>query len=290
MSRQGYAFIPDVTSEYNPRTLHRLDCCSITICAIFWLSFLLFGAFAVCQYVVPYFFGSAQMSWEETDKGLYRPHHFWSNRLLVIHWVGGVFLMIAGPTQLIPTLRQRYPKLHRWTGRIYIVAALCAAVAATGYTLIFRTSRYDIHEDVGNVVFGICMAVCAVQTFRYRRKVEAHRKWATRLFVTVAAAVFVRLLFGIYFGLVLYTPWQGNLTLYEGIYYSFCLPPLLLLELYWKMNDSQKSTAKAALFYFSICWGVVTALLAGSSWIPAIFGTSQIQGGLLDTYNHKNDS
>ncbi|USX54747.1 DUF2306 domain-containing protein [Lentzea sp. HUAS12] len=49
---------------------------------------------------------------------------------LVIHAVPAGIALVTGPWQFIPKLRTRYPRLHRVTGRVYLVAVVVASLAA----------------------------------------------------------------------------------------------------------------------------------------------------------------
>lgn len=48
--------------------------------------------------------------------------------LLITHIIAGTITMLAVCLQVWPKLRRRNPALHRWSGRIYVVACVIAAV------------------------------------------------------------------------------------------------------------------------------------------------------------------
>jgi hypothetical protein len=48
---------------------------------------------------------------------------------LFLHAVFASVALIVGPFQFVPGLRARLPKLHRWTGRLYVVSCLVAGAA-----------------------------------------------------------------------------------------------------------------------------------------------------------------
>src|SRR5438874_13672562 len=51
------------------------------------------------------------------DKG------FTSHPLLtMVHIVPGLLFVVLGPFQFVRSLRNRRPKLHRWSGRVFLVA------------------------------------------------------------------------------------------------------------------------------------------------------------------------
>ncbi|HUO90966.1 MAG TPA: DUF2306 domain-containing protein [Rhizomicrobium sp.] len=46
------------------------------------------------------------------------------------HMIVAPFALLLGPFQFFPRIRARYPRLHRWSGRIYVAACLVGGVAA----------------------------------------------------------------------------------------------------------------------------------------------------------------
>ena len=43
------------------------------------------------------------------------------------HVTGGAIALIVGPLQFSSTLRRRFPALHRWVGRLYVLAVTLSA-------------------------------------------------------------------------------------------------------------------------------------------------------------------
>ena len=117
---------------------------------VIWTVSALFGLFAAVHYVVrmpPH--RSWEDSWEATDPGLYRTGRPWANGLMLAHLIGGSFLMLAGPIQLLPTMRRRFLAAHRWIGRFYIGAAMVTSACATMFCLVFGNARHNVHENIG---------------------------------------------------------------------------------------------------------------------------------------------
>ena len=211
--------------------------------------------------------------------------------------------MAAGPFQLLKCIRQRWMWLHRWVGRVYIFAAVMASSCGVIWTMVWRTSRCNIHEDIGNVIFGVAVFVSAVQTFRYiafegTRHVEWHKLWAWRLYACVLGAPLYRLYNTIYGALVLYTPWEGSLFIENAIFYTTVIPGLAVVQILWQRKAQQErqinaeATTKEDLegslirtqqsplplvdplwIQASLVFVVVTTLIIFSvMWLPAILG------------------
>lgn len=146
-------------------------------------------------------------------------------RALEVHIAASSVALVLVPWQLWPGLRSRAPRLHRWMGRTYAVAAVlgggAGAVAALGTT----------HGPVaasGLGLLGVLWVVATVAAVRaaMRRDVETHRRWAIRSFALAFAAVTLRL----------YLPTAGLLGVsydaaYPVIAWLCWLPNLLVARL-----------------------------------------------------------
>src|SRR5690349_1773912 len=74
--------------------------------------------------------------------------------LTLIHIIPGAGFMILGPLQFLPTIRARYPKFHRRSGRIFL---LCGAVI--GLTAVIMpfvmTPIGGVNEAAGVLLFAL---------------------------------------------------------------------------------------------------------------------------------------
>src|SRR5271157_1495820 len=43
---------------------------------------------------------------------------------VAMHLISAVLVMLAGAVQLVPQVRQRFPRFHHWNGRIYMLTGL----------------------------------------------------------------------------------------------------------------------------------------------------------------------
>ncbi len=81
--------------------------------------------------------------------------------------------------QLWPALRARVPRLHRWTGRAYVVAAMLGG--ASGFLAAFGTTYGSVAAG-GFGALGLLWTWTTVAAYRAarRRDLTAHRRWAMR--------------------------------------------------------------------------------------------------------------
>ena len=111
---------------------------------------------------------------------------------LILHATCASVALVIGPFQLMPGLRTRRRRLHRWMGRLYCVACLVGGVA--GAALAWGTSS----GPVAKYGFGgLAIAWLACTSLAWASAVTAdfarHRMWMIRSFALTFAAVTLRL-------------------------------------------------------------------------------------------------
>ncbi|CAB9498784.1 Predicted membrane protein (DUF2306) [Seminavis robusta] len=259
--------------------------------ALAWCSTISFALFALFQYVLPAITstirndGNYQQRWEQTDPGLYRSGKTsTANGLMVVHMMGGIFLMLAGPIQLIPWMRKnKRLQYHRWIGRVYLLAALTASCGATTFVLLFRTSRLWIHEDIQNVLFGLAVIACSLQSYRYiaipsQKDIQLHKFWSWSLvgFIFTGAPLYRICSWPIYILATNVLPPVGNITphpIISASFYCIFLPLILSMILYkYRHNHHQSWKPDTGVLNGALAMLLVLWLpLLMFTWIPAIF-------------------
>lgn len=113
--------------------------------------------------------------------------------LTVLAHMGAAGVALAtGAFQVNTRLRNRYLSVHRWTGRVYIVAVLIGG--ASGFALALRSSG----GLVAHVGFGLlAIGWLSSTAMAYRRilagDIERHRRWMLRSYGFAFAAVTLRI-------------------------------------------------------------------------------------------------
>tara|TARA_R110002126_G_scaffold285314_1_gene435559 strand:- start:1565 stop:2170 length:606 start_codon:yes stop_codon:yes gene_type:complete len=113
-----------------------------------------------------------------------------------MHLLGGAIAMIVGAIQLNTKLRIRYTSVHRWLGRIYVLAVTVGGVA--GFILALNS----FGGLVTHFGFGL-MAICWVGTtlvayWQIRNgNIQAHRSWMLRSYALTLAGVTLRIYLGL---------------------------------------------------------------------------------------------
>lgn len=215
----------------------------------------------------------------------------WNNRDLVTGYVVGdtagngnfaahvltaAVMTFAGLVQLVPSIRARWPRLHRWSGRLFIATALFLAIGGLWLTWVrgsymTLTGAVSISIDAALIVgFGIMAWLTA-----RKRDFAAHRRWALRTFIAASAVWFLRLGYMVW-GLT--TGGQGSTMGMSGpfdVFWGFAsyLLPLAVLELHFhaERGSPRAKTAMAVGLWFAsaliLLGGAAAWLLMWSPYI-----------------------
>ena len=233
-------------------------------------------------YVMTFYWGTAvrgeTAKWNEVLAVGIVPGDTMGNTALAIHVGLAGFMIIAGPLQLMPQVRSRWPMFHRWVGRSYVVLAIIVSSAGL-FLEITRDNIGGIILEISTGTNGAVAIICAIQAWRYAlaKRFTTHRDWAIRLWLMASGVWFFRIL--LMFWVLINQGPVGIGENFDGwavimLAYSSWLMPLAVFELYRSARDNggvQHRTATATLL------GVLTlATLAGSAmaaygmWWPRI--------------------
>ena len=111
------------------------------------------------------------------------------------HILGGPLALALAPLQLSVWLRQRWPRAHRWSGRLYGAAVLIAGLA--GMTLA-PTSDASNFARIGFFVLGVLWLVSTFTgiALAMRGDLARHHWWMARSIALTFAVVTLRLIMG----------------------------------------------------------------------------------------------
>lgn len=246
---------------------------------VVWISSALFGLYILAFYGRAVF-AAAMERWNTVLPGLYEPQAPAATAGIGLHFAAGGLILILGCVQLLSGVRTRWPALHRWTGRLYVVAALVAGVGGLAFILAKGTIGGTV-MDVGFGLYGVLMVLAAVQAWRHgqARRLEQHRAWALRLFALAIGSWLYRMDYGIW---MLLTNGLGHVQGFTGPFdrvmaFFFYLPNLLVVELYLRTRDGEGAPAlrwsvAAAMFAAAALLGVGTYFFTLHYWGPGILG------------------
>jgi Predicted membrane protein (DUF2306) len=166
------------------------------------------------------------------------------NMMFAFHVLAAAVMTAGGLFQLVPSIRQKRPKFHRWNGRIFMVTAL--SLAFGGLWLVWVRGTYlTLTGAFGVSLNGLLIIAFAVMAWRsaVNKKFAEHRRWALRLFIVANAVWYMRL------GYMIWGIGTGGVGIgdnMDGPYDYFLafgnsLVPLAIMEGYLRVKDSNSN-------------------------------------------------
>lgn len=244
-----------------------------------WTSTALFGLYILA------FYGGAALSgtlsrWNSVLPDLYRERTPLTNAGMSLHFVAGGLILVLGCVQLLPAVRAHWPAVHRWAGRIYASAAVCAGIGGLTYICVVGTIGGTV-MDLGFGLYGALTVLAAVQSWRHARarRLERHRAWALRLFALAIGSWLYRMDYGIW---LMLADGAGHAKNFSGPFdhvmaFFFYLPNLLVVEAW--LRARQGGIGAPARWLVSALMLAAAALLAVGTyyftlyyWWPGILG------------------
>ncbi len=162
-----------------------------------WFVLAALGQLMFAAYVVSLYGGAATSGqigqWNQVTPRAWIPGETLGNMVFGSHVLFTVFVVLGGLIQLLPPLRRRAPTLHRWNGRLYLLLAL--VLSAGGLVMLLTRGTVGVVLlQAGTGVYALVIALCAAMAWRHARarRIDQHRRWALRLFLSVSGVWFFR--------------------------------------------------------------------------------------------------
>jgi uncharacterized membrane protein len=119
--------------------------------------------------------------------------------LTLAHILPGLVFVVLGSLQFMAGLRRRRPALHRWTGRVVLVAAL-----VIGVTALIMSPQMAIGgklEMAATLTFGVLFLFALGKGFAAirARRIAEHRRWMIRAYAIGLGVATVRPIMGVFF-------------------------------------------------------------------------------------------
>ena len=259
----------------NGDALYRFS--SRALLVIVWTSSFIFGLYILANYAAAYF-ENDMLRWNNVLPEIYDPSQPQASVGIGLHFAAGGLILLLGGMQLIDSIRSNYPRVHHWTGRLYIFLSLVAAIGGLSFIAI-RGTVGGLVMDIGFSLYGILMFIAAVQTVRYAmaRQLLDHQAWAWRLYALAIGSWLYRMDYGLW--LVL-TDWVGHTDEFDGWFdyimaFFFYIPNLLIVELMIRARSIESSKRLRTIASVTmLCSGllllVATWGFARVAWLPAI--------------------
>ncbi|MFZ6780645.1 DUF2306 domain-containing protein [Undibacterium sp. Ji83W] len=261
----------------------KLSSTSLKYAAALWFSVAIIGQLLFVYYILGFYVLSAMKgnlaAWSDVLPHGYIKGDNAGNFAIITHIFLAASITLAGILQMIPQIRSRAPKFHRWNGRIYLSSLVVAATTGL-YMVWFRNGVGDFTQHLGVSLNAVLILACAGMALRHAlaRQFALHRRWALRLFLVANGVWFFRI------GLMLWIainhgPAGFNPKTFEGPFLSFMsfansLIPLIACELYLRAQDSKNKAAHLSmagtLLVLSAASGMGIFVAFMGMWLPRL--------------------
>lgn len=273
---------PQHTMESLPRS-SRDDFASgaLTASARLWFCVAVAGQLLFAAYVLVFYGGAVAGAnlalWNKVLPRGYVPGDTAGNLAVGAHMLMAVIITLAGALQLLPRLRVRAPRFHRWNGRLYVVLAVAASLIGL-YMVWVRGSLGSFTQHLAISLNAVLIVLCAVMAVRHARArhLAAHRRWALRLFLVVSGVWFFRV--GLTFWILINKgPVGFDPVTFQGPFlvlltFAQTLVPLAVLELYLRAQQGSgaalRAATAAAIAALTVAMGVGIFAAAMMLWLP----------------------
>ncbi len=106
-----------------------------------------------------------------------------------LHVVPGLLMVLLMPLQMSARVRLKWPALHRWSGRVFVLTGLLLSITGVVMNMLFPVVGGLLKVTV---IYVMCIAEVATLALGmraiWRRDVAAHRRWMVRAMGVALAA------------------------------------------------------------------------------------------------------
>jgi uncharacterized membrane protein len=119
--------------------------------------------------------------------------------LTMLHITPGLLFILLAPLQFVRRLRNRKPNLHRWTGRVVLIAGII--IGSSALVMSPQMAIGGPNETAATMLFAIVFLFSLIKGFLHIRggRVALHREWMIRAFAVGFAVATVRPIVGVFF-------------------------------------------------------------------------------------------
>lgn len=156
------------------------------------------------------------------------------------HVFPAIVALALGPFQFSSKLRDKRPRLHRWTGRIYLGVGVLLGGGAGLYMARFAFG--GLISQMGFSILAIAWLYTGLRAYLYIRNgdIDKHRKWMIRNYALTFAAVTLRLYIPLSF--IVGIEFEAA---YRAIAWLCWLPNLIVAE--WRFNMKKNEVQEIAV-------------------------------------------
>ncbi len=140
------------------------------------------------------------------------------------HMATGAICLLLGPLQFIRRVRTSYPRIHKWSGRIYCVCAMASCVFGLAFIALKRRLVGGYNMSFAFAAAGLTIGILSLKAWQTARAAKVgvipdftpHRNWGIRSYSQILAPMLYRYW---YIGLQLFNIYKVPITPQLG---GFC--------------------------------------------------------------------
>ncbi|MDT0605512.1 DUF2306 domain-containing protein [Croceitalea rosinachiae] len=247
-----------------------------------WFIIAVIGQWLFAIYVAAFYGGAAMqgdfMKWNRVLPHGYAEGETMDNLATAIHVFLAVAILVGGPLQFIPAIRNRFRKFHRINGRLYVSLMILVGLSGV-YMVLSKGTVSGLIGDISININAVLILIFSILTIQraLSKKFEAHNQWAFRLFLVANGVWFFRI--GLMFWLMVmggpvgFDPetFRGPFLIFLG--FGQYLIPLAIYQLYLKSKKSNafgKFSMSIILIgcFFITAIGIFAATMG--MWLPRL--------------------
>jgi uncharacterized membrane protein len=251
----------------------------------FWLAMALIGQWAFFYYIAA-FYGTSTLTghlevWNRLaaiGRTPYVAGDTAGNLAVAAHALGAGVIALGGALQLIPQIRARAPRFHRWLGRVFL--SMVTGLSVSGYYLVWiRGTSPSLLDAFATSLNGALILAFVYLAYRAARARDfvVHRRWAMRLYLVSNAQWFLRVGFFAYFiASRMLGHKAGIADPFLRLWTFGCfLVPLAVLELYLRAKSGGSRAMRLAV---AVGLVAITLLMSLGMFGFAMFSQKIISG------------
>jgi uncharacterized membrane protein len=187
------------------------------------------------------FLSTVHGKYQQLDPGAYTM--FWSRRgWLWTHLAGGALTIVLGPLQFLTRWPRTYPRLHRWTGRVYLIGLLIACTGATGL-IATSPAPFEIRSAFAATALAWLATALVALGAIHRNRVPAHRRWMTRNYLVTLSPITFRMLLQV----LIAAEWPPSSATIAILLWLSWLLPLAVYETFRRLAEGARAATAPSL-------------------------------------------
>lgn len=249
----------------------------------FWFVVTYFGQLFFAYYILMLYWRSTALGhfekWNTANPHFYIKGDITGNLIFGLHVALAAVITILGPLQLVTEIKNRVPRLHRISGRIYIFSAFLISIAGLYLTWV-KGSVGGLFSAIGITINALIIIVSAYFTIRYamQRNIKLHNQWAVHLLLAMSGVWLFRVFFMLWMIIhrapVGFDPGTFTGPFLNALAIFVYILPQAIVALYFKAKFSGSPYKKWAfsLLLLLITIGIAIGSLGAirGMWLPRI--------------------